>query len=440
MLGGGTFTTQNKVLPGTYVNFASVAKASAALSDRGICAMPLPLKWGPTGKVVVVENGDFQKNSLKIFGYAIDADEMLPLREIFAGAIKLITYRLVASDAVKAANTYAEALYPGARGNDLKIKIAANVDTEGAWDVFTYLGTVLVDKQTVTAVSGLVANDYVTFKAFSTLEAVSAAALTGGSDGSSITGTEHQAALDALESYGFNVLGCCSATSTIVNLYAAYTRRMRDEVGAKFQLVAYQSTSADYEGVISVENTASHDTITVAASDLVYWVTGQQAGCAVNASLSNKKYTGELTVGVNYTQTQLENAIKAGKFMFHNVDGEVRVLEDINTLVTVSDTKGDVFKSNQTIRVIDQIANDTAVLFNTRYLGTVPNDNAGRISLWNDICKLHQELEKIRAIEAFDPSSVSVAQGDTKKAVVCTVENLNIVNAMTQLYMSVVIQ
>ena len=79
------------------------------------------------------------------------------------------------------------------------------------------------------------------------------------------------------------------------------------------------------------------------------------------------------------------------------------------------------------------------MLFNTRYLGTVPNDAAGRVALWNDICKLHQDLESIRAIEDFDPDSVTVEQGDTKKAVLCIVKNLNVVNAMAQLYMSVII-
>ena len=172
---------------------------------------------------------------------------------------------------------------------------------------------------------------------------------------------------------------------------------------------------------------------------LVYWMTGASAGCAVNKSNTNKKYDGELTVDVDRTQAELETAIKAGRLMFHNVNGDVRILEDIDSLITVSDTKGDVFKSNQTIRVCDQIANDTAVLFNTRYLGTVPNDAAGRIALWNDICKLHQDLESIRAIEDFDPDSVTVEQGDTKKAVLCTVKNLNVVNAMAQLYMSVII-
>jgi len=45
-LGGGTFTAQNKVLPGTYINFVSAASANANLSDRGIATMPLELGRG----------------------------------------------------------------------------------------------------------------------------------------------------------------------------------------------------------------------------------------------------------------------------------------------------------------------------------------------------------------------------------------------------------
>lgn len=51
-LGGGTFTSQNKKLPGTYINFVSAASASAALSDRGVATMPLELDWGTEGKSV----------------------------------------------------------------------------------------------------------------------------------------------------------------------------------------------------------------------------------------------------------------------------------------------------------------------------------------------------------------------------------------------------
>ena len=60
--------TQDKILPGTYINFISVASASSVLSDRGIATMPLELDWGKEGEVFEVSNEDFQKNSQKIFG------------------------------------------------------------------------------------------------------------------------------------------------------------------------------------------------------------------------------------------------------------------------------------------------------------------------------------------------------------------------------------
>ena len=259
-------------------------------------------------------------------------------------------------------------------------------------------------------------------------------------DVEAITGDAHQAFLNAIEAYAFNTLCCPAADATTVQLYSVYTERLRDELGAKFQLVAWEP-KADYEGVIGVWNKSTHATIAdVDAHAIVYWMTGAQAGVAVNASLTNFKYDGELIIDTKYTQVELEAAIKAGKCMFHNVNGVTRVLEDINTLLTLSDTKGEVFQSNQTMRVCDQIANDVAVLFNTRYVGTVPNDAPGRAHLWNNIVKLIQELEKIRAVQEFDPDIVTCAQGDSKKAVLCNISGLNIVNAMAQLYMSVIIQ
>ena len=82
-LGGGTFVTQNKELPGAYINFVSAASASATLSERGIATMPLELDWGIDGEVFEVTNGDFQKNSLKIFGYDYTHDKLKGLRDLF---------------------------------------------------------------------------------------------------------------------------------------------------------------------------------------------------------------------------------------------------------------------------------------------------------------------------------------------------------------------
>ena len=53
--GGGTFMSQNKTMPGAYIVFASVARASATISDRGVAAAPFELSWGPVGEVREIE-------------------------------------------------------------------------------------------------------------------------------------------------------------------------------------------------------------------------------------------------------------------------------------------------------------------------------------------------------------------------------------------------
>lgn len=432
MLGGGTFTAQNKKLPGTYINFASASRASASLSDRGIVAIPLLMDWGAADDVFEVSNEKFVNNSLKIFGYDYSHDKMKGLRDLFKNTKTLYAYRLNGKG-TKATNTYAEAKYPGIRGNDLKIIISKNVDDETKFDVKTVLEFKEMDVQTVKNSSELVANDWVTFKS-AELQETASTPLASGTNGTEVTTSEYQAFLNAIESYSFNALGCPVEDSKINELFVTFTKRMRDEVGAKFQTVVYRKP-ADYEGVISVENEVTDD---VNKASVVYWTTGAQAGCAVNKSLTNTAYDGEFKIKVDYTQSQLADALESGKFIFHNVTGEVRVLEDINTFTSVTDEKSIYFSNNQTIRVIDQIANDVAALFNTKYLGKIPNNASGRISLQSDVVAIHRALEDIQAIENFSADDIVVAQGDTKKSVVLT-DKITVINAMSQLYMSCVI-
>ena len=218
--------------------------------------------------------------------------------------------------------------------------------------------------------------------------------------------------------------------------YITAVKSWRDDIGKKCQVVIYNTTKVDHEGVINVVSTVSDDDVPEYA--LTAWVAGAEAGCNINESCTNKLYDGEYTVVTDKTQSQLEACIKAGEIAFHLVYGDVRLLEDINTLVTVTADKGEDFKYNQTIRVIDQIGNDIAVLFNTKYLGIIPNNRSGRISLWNDIVKHHQELQGIQAIENFAAEDVVVTQGNEKKAVVVD-DAVEPVNAMAKLYMTCVI-
>ena len=429
-LGGGTFSVQNKVIPGAYINFVSAASADISLSGRGIATMPLELDWGEEGKVIEVTGDDFKSSSQKIFGYHYTHPKMKGLRDLFRNTELLYMYRLNGGE--KAANEFASALYSGTRGNDLKIIIQKNVDDEALFDVKTMLDITLVDEQTVKTAAELLKNDYVEFKADAELAVTAATPLTGGTNGE-VNGGAHQTYLDKVEGYSFNAMGVETTDDTVKSLYAAFTERMREEMGIKFQTVLYRK-EADYYGVVNVDNKV----LDAGEASLVYWVTGIIAGCQVNRSNQNKIYDGEFQIETEMTQTQLANSMKEGKFTFHRVGSDVRVLADINSMVKETEDTGAVFKENQTIRVIDQIANDIAVLFNTKYLGVVPNDNAGRISLWSDIVQHHRKLNDLRAIEGFEDSDITVAQGDSKKSVVVT-DAVTVVNAMDKLYMTCVV-
>lgn len=435
-LGGGTYLVQNKVMPGAYINFVSAARASASLSDRGVVALPVALDWGVQDKVFTLTQAEFQKDSMKLLGYDYTADEIMPLREAFLGAVKVHVYNLNTGGA-KATSDLATALYAGTRGNALKYAVVANVDDESKYDVTLYMGTTKVDSQTVAKAADLADNDYVVWNKSATLEATAGTTLTGGTNGTTeIQASNFQTALDKLESYNYNVLIAPTTDSKIISLFVEYTKRLRDKVGVKFQTVVYRNHEADYEGVVSVENSVGGDETNFSA---VYWVGGALAGCAVNKSMTNAKYTGELAIDCPHTQSELEAGIMSGKFMFHMVEDEVRTLRDINTFVSFTPEKNEDFSSNQVIRVIDQRAKDSAALFNTKYLGKVQNDKSGRVSFWADLVAQARALETIRAIEDYNSDNLKVEQGDSKKAVVVS-EMLKPTVAMEQLYMTTVIE
>lgn len=438
-LGGGTFTSMNKVLPGAYINVVSRLQANAALSDRGIAAVPMPLNYAPEG-VFKVESGDLQKNCRAIFGCEYTADELKPVRDVFKNANTVYFYNVLGGGTA-ATNTYATAKYKGTNGNNLKIRIDANVDTADMFDVVTLLGNTVVDTQviaktaTTTTDNKLKDNDFVTFKKNVAITAtVAVTSLTGGTNAAS---ADYQTALDKLESFAFNTLACTATDNTTKGLFAAYTKRMRDEIGVKFQTVIHDYAGADYEGVISVKNhvkgTSSSDTDYGA---LVYWVTGAAAGCAVNRSNTNKLYNGEYEVDTDYTQSELAAFIKGGYFVLHKVGDDVRVLVDRNSLLTYTDEKGELFNDNQVVRVADQIANDIATIFNTKYIGMVQNNASGRALFKSDIVSHHMQLQNKNAIEGFTSDAVTITPGNEKGAVVVS-DVVTVVGTMAKLYMTV---
>lgn len=431
-LGGGTFVTQNKTIPGAYINFVTTATGTTVFGERGVVALGDSFDWGAMG-IFEVTADEFYKNSMKLFGYDALDYKLMGIRDIFKNANKIYVGRINGSNAKKASCTFGEAKYTGLRGNDIKISIYTDADDSGYKNVYTYVGTVLIDSQKVKTMAELKDNDFVVWKRNATLANTASTPMTGGNNGS-VTGQTVENFLKKVEDYSFNTLAVISDDESICQLVTEYTKRMRDSVGKKFQAVLY-NYFADYEGVINIDPYAVSDENHL----LAYWVAGATAGCEINESLTNKVYDGEIEIDSIYSQSELENKLKSGEFVFHRVGNEMRVLRDINSFVSVSVEKGAMFQNNQTVRICDQIAGDIAVLFEEYYMGKVPNDNSGRNSLWSDLVKYHEKLVNIRALDEFNEEDISVEMGESKNSVVIY-EKICPVNSMEQLYMKVTLE
>lgn len=439
-LGGGTFLTQNKVLPGAYINYVSVPRASNFFSDRGYATIGMELDWGATGEIITIEPSDLQNESLELLGYSYVDDKMKPLRDLMQGAKTLYLYRLNDKGGKKATATIGDltvtAKYEGVRGNDISIIIEKDIDTEGAFIITTRMGDATVSEQLVSNLTTIEGNAVVDFKYNSDtpLEVTVGTKLTGGENGK-VVGESHSRYLEVIEKYDFNVIGYAGTDKTVKLLYKEFTRRMREDEGVKFQCVVHdmELNKANHKGLINVFNKVTDDEN---IASLVYWVTGQEAGCPINKSLTNKIYGGEYKIYTKYKKREAESALKNGYFFLYERNNVVRVLEDINSFTEFTLYQNVDFSKNQVIRVLDQRAKDIAIIFNKFYLGKVQNNEDGRIGFWNELVKHAETLTELGAIENYDSKDSTVEKGFEKDAVVVH-DWLLPVMAMQKLYQTI---
>ena len=441
-IGGGTFTVQNKILPGAYINFVSLGSV-ARMGTRGVAALALELNWGPENKVFSMYAEDFNKSAQTVFGYDPTAAEILLVREALKRARTLLIYR-VNSGGQKATaeigGMTVTAAWGGTRGNDISVAILTNADDATKVDVVTYLDGQAMDSQTVVKESGsagLKANDFVTFGVAESLEVAVATKLTGG-ENAEVNGAAHTKALNGFEVETFNVIGYPGTDEQTKSLYAAFVKRLRDDEGKKVVGVLH-NYKGDNIGLINVKNgVVLTDGTTITGDKAVAWVTGASAGAEVNESLTNTAYDDAVDVDIKYTKSQFEAAIQAGEFVFYADYGTARVLTDINSLTTFGGGVSEDWTSNRVIRVLDGWANDVARIFGDSYIGRVTNSDTGRQLFKADLVSLALQYQAIDAISDFASEDITIQQGQGKRDVAVD-SALKPNDSMEKLYMTVVV-
>lgn len=82
-MAGGTWTNQNKVQPGVYINVKSKGNINTNVGDKGIVVIAEPLSWGPTETIKEILPGEDLRPYI---GYDITSPKALFLREMMKGS------------------------------------------------------------------------------------------------------------------------------------------------------------------------------------------------------------------------------------------------------------------------------------------------------------------------------------------------------------------
>lgn len=251
------------------------------------------------------------------------------------------------------------------------------------------------------------------------------------------------AALAKLKTVQFNTLcypfdGSTPATATAnKTAIATWIKAMRNDEGVKCQAVLANHV-ADDEGIINVaQGIVLSDGATLTAAETTAWVAGATAGASITTSNTGMKYTGAIDVAPRMTKTEMEEAIKAGKFIF-KVDSaqNVTVVYDINSLTSTTVEKGKMFTKNRVIRTLDNIANDITTIFESGYIGKVNNNADGRSLLKAALVDYFVTLQNMAAIQNFDTDDVTIVAGSDTDAVVVDA-HIQPVDSVEKIYITV---
>lgn len=436
-MAGGTWTAQNKARPGIYINAAAKQAVSSSTGVRGTLTMPLALSWGAGQTLFQINAGE---NVFSLLGY--DAESILLLREALKHAKTVLLYR-VNGGGIKASVTadglIATARYAGVRGNDISVAIAADPDEEGKFNVVTYVDGMETDVQEISALEELKGNDFVSFSGTGTPAVTAGVSLTGGTDGMAAA-ADYAAYLAVAAGIDFDVMAVPTDDGAVKALCAAFARNMRETEGKKIQMVLPDYAGANYEGIISVQNgVVLSDGTIIDKVKAVAWVGGAEAGAEAAKSLTYTEYDGAVSVDTVYTNTEIEDALKAGQLLFADSYGRVVVEQDINTLVTYGESKSASLSKNRVIRTLDGFCNELKRACSLHYIGKIGNDLDGRNTVRAYAIKLASAYQNAGALQNFDAQNdISVSAGASIDEMTLTIA-LQPVDSVEKIYATVMV-
>lgn len=441
-MAGGAWTTQNKVLPGLYINVKSNKPVSPAAGQRGVVAIPADVSWGE-GLLEITNEDLLSGDSLYKIGLTSQDDKMKIIKEALQFCKKAYVYNTNLSG-TKASATVGSisvtAKYQGTFGNRLTVSVVNNGRArQGKFDVITYVDVKEVDRQTVEDIENLVANDYVTFSGTGAPTANAGVKLTGGTDG---TKDESYLGkfLQSLKTKKWDTLAAVNIAGADITTVVTFIKQMREELGKKVQAVINNpTTNPDYEGIIVTKQGYKTKDYEIKPEEFPATIAGMTAGADFTTSNTGRTIPEAIAIINELSEDKIAEEMQKGVLVLgYNAQDNVAISSDINSFISFTPEKAYDFSKNLVIRTLDLIANDLRIDFETKFLGKYKNSQTQRSNYKVSIVRYLESLVTAEAIEAFDANDIVVEIGKNIDSVYVQL-SIQVIDVMEKIYMEVVV-
>ncbi len=222
-----------------------------------------------------------------------------------------------------------------------------------------------------------------------------------------VAAADYSAALTYLGGKAWNYLAVPGAVVGEIATLSTWIKSQRDTYHKTFKAVLPSSVS-DHEGIINFTTTG----IIVGATTYTnYEYCARIAGILAGLSLSRSATYYELSEVDDFTESSdPDTDIGAGKLILvKKADGTARIARGVNSLTTLTASKGTDFQKIKIVEGVDMVMDDIRNTFNDYYVGKVVNSYDNKVLFLATVNAYFKSLERI---DVLDPSMDNLAEID----------------------------
>lgn len=215
-------------------------------------------------------------------------------------------------------------------------------------------------------------------------------------------------ALTYFEGVEFNLMCMPSAETSDVTAIKAFIKKMNDVVKYKCDAIV-ANEEADSEAII---NYTADDIVVggkpVTTANHTARIAGLIEGTPLNQSITFATLS-DVDAIENLTKEQADSRIDAGELILVREMGKVRVARGVNSLTTLTDTKGNAFQKIKLRKTLNLIHNDLRRVIVEKYIGKVPNNYDNKCILITEIKNYLDELATEQLIEKVNTVGIDLS-------------------------------